>query len=285
MFPFSRPFNQKLLNPKKLEHKEIIFNKKYINKLRKKFNQKKFEKKISLENTLLPFLKAEFYLIYFETYLSKKNYLEFKKIIQKNLNHNKLDLKYNFSKEGTLIDNHLRNFLIQGLFNEKFYKKNWFSKKKIIKDIINKKFVFFDFFSNPLINENEYFQREYIKFLNWDINEAEKGNLKSPFKKACDGLWRDLRPLLTNLFDDCNHPIYANFIKKILPIHNRLADGPSVEMIKKIKKLIIGKNLDFTLKQEHRIIKKNNNLYLNKKLKNKKIDYIFSAIANIYKEM
>ena len=75
-----------------------------------------------------------------------------------------------------------------------------------------------------------------------------------------------------------------NFIKKILPIHNRLADGPSVEMIKKIKKLIIGKNLDFTLKQEHRIIKKNNNLYLNKKLKNKKIDYIFSAIANIYKE-
>ena len=83
-------------------------------------------------------------------------------------------------------------------------------------------------------------------------------------------MWRDLRPLLTNLFDDCNHPIYANFIKKILPIHNRLADGPSVEMIKKIKKLIIGKNLDFTLKQEHRIIKKNNNLYLNKKLKNKK---------------
>ena len=69
LFPFSRPFNQKLLNPKKLEHKEIIFNKKYINKLRKKFNQKKFEKKISLENTLLPFLKAEFYLIYFQKHI------------------------------------------------------------------------------------------------------------------------------------------------------------------------------------------------------------------------
>ena len=35
---------------------------------------------------------------------------------------------------------------------------------------------------------------EYIKFLNGILMKLKK-KLNSPFKKACDGLWRDLRPL------------------------------------------------------------------------------------------
>ena len=178
--------------------------------------------------------------------MKKKKFSDFRKFIKKELDFKKIDNKLDFTQEDNLIDDYLRNMLIENSFNRKFYFKNWFSRKKNIKDLINKKFVFFDFFSNPLVNENNNFLNEYIKFLNWDINEAKKGNLSSPFKKACDGLWRDLRPHLTNLFDDCSHDkMYKNFIKKILPIHNRLADGPSVKMIIKIKKLIKKKNYKF----------------------------------------
>lgn len=285
LFPFARPLNQKLLNPQKYEHKEIIFNKKFVNSLKKKINQKKIQSNINIENTLLPFLKAEFYLIYFEKFLKKKKFSDFRKFIKKKLDFKKIDYKLDFTQEDNLIDDYIRNMLIENSFNRKFYFKNWFSRKKIIKDIINKKFVFFDFFSNPLINENNNFLNEYTKFLNWDINEAKKGNLSSPFKKACDGLWRDLRPHLTNLFDDCSHEkMYKNFIKKILPIHNRLADGPSVKMIIKIKKLIKKKIINFDLKNQFKFVKKNKNLYLDTQNKKIKINFIFSAIANIYKE-
>ena len=78
--------------------------------------------------------------------------------------------------------------------------------------------------------------------------------------------------------------MYRNFIKNILPIHNRLADGPSVEMIKKIKKLILNNTIDFSLKDQNKIIKIKKNLYLKKSNKYLKIDFIFSAIANLYKE-
>ena len=285
LFPFARPLNQKLLNPKKYEHKEIILNYNFIKKLKSKINKKKFQNKIDIENSLLPFIKAEFYLIYFQNFLKKNEFSNFYKLIQKELNYKKLDLKLNFKIEENLIDNYLRKLVVNNLFNKNFYYKNWFSKKEILKDIIGKKFVFFDFFCNPLINKKKNFVNEYIKYLNWDINEANKGNLNSPFKKACDGLWRDLRPNITNLFDDCSHQcMYRNYIKKILPIHNRLADGPSVEMIKKIKKLISRKVIDFTLKDHNKIIKKNKSLYIKKQNKNLKINYIFSAIANLYKE-
>ena len=40
LYPFARPLNQKLLNPTKLEHKEIIFNYKLIKKLKKKKSEK-----------------------------------------------------------------------------------------------------------------------------------------------------------------------------------------------------------------------------------------------------
>ena len=78
--------------------------------------------------------------------------------------------------------------------------------------------------------------------------------------------------------------MYKSFIKTILPIHNRLADGPSVKMIIKIKKLIKEKIINFDLKDKFKFIKKNKNLYLDSENKKIKINFIFSAIANIYKE-
>jgi len=285
LFPFARPLNQKLSNPAKLEHKGIVFTENLINKLRQKLLKKQYEKKTNIENTLLPFLKAEFYLIYFEKYLKKKDFNTLSNLIKRELNYKKFDKKLNFKNEDACIDEKLRSFILKKSFKKNFYYKNWFSNKQILDFIKSKKFTFFEFFSNPLAGERNNFLKQYIKFLNWDINEANKGNLKSSFKKACDGLWRDLRPYLTQLFDDCqNQNIYKNFIIKILPIHNRVADGPSLEMIKKIKKMILNKTIDFSLKNNFKIIKKNKNIYISKNNTQKKIDFIFSAIANNYKE-
>ncbi len=284
LFPFARPLNQKLKDPKKLEHVGILFNKNFVKEVNFIISKNQKNKKFNYKNILLPFIKSEFYLIYFKNYLSKKNYANFKLFIK-----NKLSLKnkkkFDLINESHEIDKYLRDFLINKNLKKNFYIKNWFSKKKILDEIINNKISFFEIFTNPLMFNKKNFTQEYLKFLEWDIEEAKKGNLSSPFKKACDGLWRDLRPFFTKLFDDCkNKKIYDEFITYMLPIHNRLADGPSLEIIKKIKKLILNGIINYRYKDNYKFKKIANKLYLFNGTSSNRIDYIFSAIANIYKE-
>ncbi len=282
LFPFARPLNQKLTNPKKLEHKGILFDEKLVNFIKKKFLSNNSE--FGLRNTLLPFIKSEFYLIYFQKFMSKRNYDYFSKLIKKELSFIKKN-KYKLVYPDKKIDDFLRKFVIEKKFNKKFYTQNWFSKSNILNDIVKKKISFFDIFANPLLSDKENFKKEYIKFLKWDIKEASNGNLNSPFKKACDGLWRDLRPYFTKLFDDCeNKKIYAEFVSLMLPIHNRLADGPSLEIIKKIRKLINNKIINFNYKENFKFKRKKSKLIIYNHQTKTSIDYIFSAIANIYKE-
>ena len=199
MFPFARPKNQKLKNIKKLEHKPIILNYFIINKLKVYINKKKNFNNINFNNCIYPILKAEFYLIYFNSFLKKSSYKALLNLTKKNLKIylNKKNLDFiNFENQ---INNLLKNFLLENKFNQNFFKNNWFSQKKIIDSIIKNKYCFFDFFSNPLLLEGKNFKKKYLQFLKWDIKEAEKGNLSSPFKKASDGLWRDLRQQITIL--------------------------------------------------------------------------------------
>ena len=284
LFPFARPLNQKLKNPKKLEHSGILFSKNFVKEINLIITKNKKNKKFNYKYILLPFIKSEFYLIYFKNYLSKKDFSCFKLFVK-----SKLSLKnkkiFNLIDESHEIDGYLRNFLINKNLKKNFYIKNWFSQKKILDEIICEKISFFEIFTNPLMLHKKNFTQEYLKFLDWDIQEAKKGNLSSPFKKACDGLWRDLRPFFTILFDDCkNKKIYDEFITYILPIHNRLADGPSLEIMKKIKKLILNRVINFKYKDKYKFKKIDNKLYLSNDNYSNKIDYIFSAIANIYKE-
>ena len=74
LFPFARPKNQKLKNIKKLEHKPIILNDFIINKLKVYINKKKNFNNINFNNCIYPILKAEFYLIYFNSFLKKSSY-------------------------------------------------------------------------------------------------------------------------------------------------------------------------------------------------------------------
>ena len=284
LFPFARPLNQKLKNPKKLEHVGILFNINFIKKINYIITKNLKNKNFNCRKILLPFIKSEFYLIYFKNYLRKRDYINFELFIKKKLSL-KNNKKNDFIKESQDIDYYLAKFLIDKKLKRNFYIKNWFSQKIILDKIINKKISFFEIFANPLMLNKQNFTQEYLKFLSWDIEEAKKGNLLSPFKQACDGLWRDLRPFFTKLFDDCkNKKIYDEFITYLLPIHNRLADGPSLEVIKKIKKMILKEVIDFKYKKNYKFKKINHKLYLSNGSSSNKIDYIFSAIANIYKE-
>ncbi len=284
LFPFARPKNQKLKNIKKLEHKPIILNDFIINKLKAYINKKKNFNNINFNNCIYPILKAEFYLIYFNSFLKKSSYKALLNLTKKNLKRYLNQKNLDFIKFENQINNLLKNFLLENKFNQNFFKNNWFSQKKIIDSIIKNRYCFFDFFSNPLLLEGKNFKKKYLQFLKWDIKEAEKGNLSSPFKKASDGLWRDLRQQITILFDNCkNLKLFKYFLNNILTIHNRMCDGPSLEVIKKIKYLIEKKIILMNHKKNYKITKTRNFIFLEFENKKIKLDKIFVAIASIYK--
>ena len=285
LFPFARPKNQKLKNIKKLEHAPIVLNDFLINKLKIYINKKKNFNKLNFNSCIYPILKAEFYLIYFKSYLKKNSYKDLLDFTKKNIKIYLNKKNYNFNNFENQINNLLKNFLIENKFHQNFFKDNWFSQKKIIDNIIKNKYCFFDFFSNPLLLEDKNFQKRYLQFLKWDIKEAEKGNLSSPFKKASDGLWRDLRQQITILFDNCsNLKLFKYFLNNILTIHNRMCDGPSLDVIKKIKYLIEKKIIFMNHKKNYKITKARTSIFLEFENKRIKLDKIFVAIASIYKD-
>lgn len=284
LFPFARPKNQKLKNVKKFEHKPIILNDSIINKLKIYINKRENFNNLDFNNCIYPILKAEFYLIYFNSFLKKNSYQILFNLIQKNIKKRLINKNFDFVNFENEINNLLKNFIMEKKFNQNFFKNNWFSQKKILNSIISNKYCFFDFFSNPLLLENKNFKKKYTQFLKWDIKEAEKGNLSSPFKKASDGLWRDLRQQITILFDNCkNLKLFKYFLNNILTVHNRMCDGPSLDVIKKIKYLIENKIIQMNHKKNYKITKTNKFIFLEFENKKIKLDKIFVAIASIYK--
>ena len=288
LFPFARPFNQKISNPKKLEHKPIILNNNLIYILKKELNKPKNYGSLNFESFIHPFIIAEFYLIYFENFLKKKEYLIFKNIIKKKISQKikAYNIKNNLDLE-LLLNQKIIYLFKKNKINKKFFKLNWFANKEIINAVLNERLTFYDLFVDPLylFKNKKFFLKSYLKFIKWDIAEAKKGNLNSSYKKACDGLWRDARPQFTKLFDNCNNlKIYSYFLKRILPIHNKLCDGPSVKMIIFVKNLIIKKIIKFKFLQKYKFKNIKNDLFLLDNKNKQKLDYIFCAIANLFKE-
>ncbi len=284
LFPFARPFNQKIDNPKVKEHKPIFLDNNLINYLKNIIDNKKNFKDISFEKLIHPFIKIEMYYLYFGNFIDYKKSLEIKKKILKNINLLKKSKKNNFSSLVKIFD----DYLIKNInnLNKDFYNNEWFGQNKIIFDVKKKKYNFYDVFINPLKFANKKnFKTNYLNFLNWDINEAKKGNMVSAYKNTCDGVWRDIRQQYTKLFDNCeNLKIFTYFVKNILSIHNKLCDGPSVKSIEKIKNLIIRNKIYILKKNEFKFIKKNTKIYLKNKNNNIKIDMIFYGILDLYKK-
>ena len=93
---------------------------------------------------------------------------------------------------------------------------------------------------NPIqknsIQNTADFKSKLIKFMKKDVAQSKQGNLQNPLKAACDGVWRDLRPVI--IYAVGKGGVHAEclkiFIKYYLPLHNRIGDGPSIEVIESI---------------------------------------------------
>lgn len=179
----------------------------------------------------------------------KSNLGEFKKFVKKAKNKYKREIfklaEMFISKlEDKDINKNFSNSLIFlfKLFNKsksiKNYNLHGESKKALISSF--SEFIYFDW--NKLITpldhmfKNETNNHESVLKWMWhDLEHAMAGNLTSPLKFVTDGVFRDCRQqIMTPLRKDAawSSKYHEVIIKTFLPIHNRLADGSSIEIYK-----------------------------------------------------
>lgn len=179
-------------------HQSIHFTSQAIKKIRNQKNKLDFQKDI------LPLIILEMQYTYSYTYLAQK------------------DLQQAFL------------FKNQWILNE--------HKQKVLDKYIPKtQQLNFRYLLNPINNVHNAkdFQRKLIDYLKHDIQEAQLGNLTSPLKTACDIL-RDTRDILRECIDfsALEAKSYYRFMKKFIPLNNRLCVGPPVRKIQELLALI-----------------------------------------------
>ncbi len=84
------------------------------------------------------------------------------------------------------------------------------------------------------------YQQAVLDILRYDVTEARKGNIDSPFKSALDTI-RDLRPLIREIvaFGGLSPRSYReDFRDKFCPLHSLLAAGPPLEKTEYIAALL-----------------------------------------------
>ncbi|ORT59104.1 FAD/NAD(P)-binding protein [Streptomyces sp. CB03238] len=91
----------------------------------------------------------------------------------------------------------------------------------------------------PSRSPGEY-REAVLDFMDRDHLWAVHGNLNNPHKAAADGVWRDLRGVISYAVDDggltpASHRV---FLARYVRIHNRLANGAAAEVMSRIRALI-----------------------------------------------
>jgi uncharacterized NAD(P)/FAD-binding protein YdhS len=86
------------------------------------------------------------------------------------------------------------------------------------------------------VDSPEGYREKLLKFMEWDHRQASQDNLRNPAKAACDGVWRDLRQVLGYLVDfgGLTASSHRRFLAETLRLHNRLAIGASLEVMRKM---------------------------------------------------
>lgn len=104
--------------------------------------------------------------------------------------------------------------------------------------------------------EPEAYRRAFRMFMEWDLAQAEQDNLRNPTKAACDGVWRDLRQVLGYLVDfgGLTAASHRRFLSEYLRLHNRLANGASLEVMRKMLALQDVGVLDISVGPEPEIL-------------------------------
>lgn len=106
------------------------------------------------------------------------------------------------------------------------------------------------------------YRRAMRAFMEWDLAQAEQDNLRNPFKAACDGVWRDLRQVLGYLVDfgGLTAASHRRFLSEYLRLHNRLANGASLEVMRKMVALEDAGMLDLSVGPDPEILLDNREL-------------------------
>ncbi|MEU2059718.1 FAD/NAD(P)-binding protein [Streptomyces sp. NPDC013455] len=86
----------------------------------------------------------------------------------------------------------------------------------------------------------EKYRDELLRFMARDQAWARQGNLDNPHKAASDGVWRDLRSVISYAVDDAGVTAASQrtFLRRHTGHHNRLANGAAPEVMAKITALI-----------------------------------------------
>lgn len=86
----------------------------------------------------------------------------------------------------------------------------------------------------------EQFRRMVREFMERDQRWADQGNRLNPHKAASDGVWRDLRAVISYAVDDAGLTAASQrtFLNRYVRHHNRLANGAAPEIMAKITALI-----------------------------------------------
>ncbi|WP_433234947.1 FAD/NAD(P)-binding protein [Actinomadura nitritigenes] len=93
---------------------------------------------------------------------------------------------------------------------------------------------------------SEGYRDALLRFLADDIAAADRGNLADPAKAAADGVWRDLRPVISHAIDHggLTAGSHDRFLRIYLGLNNRLVNGPSGPVAEKIRALVRDRLVD-----------------------------------------
>ncbi|OKI20343.1 hypothetical protein A6A07_37040 [Streptomyces sp. CB03911] len=84
------------------------------------------------------------------------------------------------------------------------------------------------------------FRRAYLDFLDRDLTWARHGNLDNPYKASVDGVWRDLRQVVSHAVDGggLSADSHRRFLDRHRRWQNKLAGGTAPVVMAKIRALV-----------------------------------------------
>lgn len=79
-----------------------------------------------------------------------------------------------------------------------------------------------------------------LRYLKQDLAQAMQGNLSNPAKAACDGVWRDLRSLLSMVLDfgGLTAASQRQFVASYFRLYTRMSNGTGAEPMSKLLALV-----------------------------------------------
>ncbi|GAA2422377.1 FAD/NAD(P)-binding protein [Streptomyces glaucus] len=91
--------------------------------------------------------------------------------------------------------------------------------------------------------------RRTAEYLRRDHLDALEGNLRNAVKAACDGVWRDLRPVFAEAVDfgGLTPDSHRRFVRTHLRHYNRLSNGAGTEPMRKVLALLDAGLLDLSV--------------------------------------